>query len=164
MPPYQHWYVGTYRQKRNRFYTVKNRKSKIDNNWKGTRNAVGLPVLQAVLPPCKSGAIIPVYKGKAGTTSADSQARSIEPIYNGQIADTPHGYLRRKYHSLLGNFLSRNTPYRWKFPNKARGKPLCTPRRYEESLFHKPKKKGRIYEICSFTQGKGARQLYENAP
>ena len=29
-PTYQHWYVGTYRQERNRFYTVKNRKSKID--------------------------------------------------------------------------------------------------------------------------------------
>lgn len=49
MPTYQHWCVGTYRQKRNRFYTVKNRKSKIGNNGKGTRNAVGLPVLQAVL-------------------------------------------------------------------------------------------------------------------
>ena len=48
-PTYQHWYAGTYRQKRNRFYTVKNRKSKIGNNGKGTRNAVGLPVLQAVL-------------------------------------------------------------------------------------------------------------------
>ena len=49
-PTYQHWYVGTYRQERNRFYTVKNRKSKIGNNGKGTRNSVGLPVLQAVLP------------------------------------------------------------------------------------------------------------------
>ena len=49
-PTYQHWYVGTYRQERNRFYTVKNRKSKIGNNGKGTRNAVGLPALQEVLP------------------------------------------------------------------------------------------------------------------
>ena len=49
-PTYQHWYAGTYRQKRNRFHTVKNRKSKIGNNGKGTRNAVGLPVLQEVLP------------------------------------------------------------------------------------------------------------------
>lgn len=49
MPTYQHWCVGTYRQKRNRFYTVKNRKSKIGNNGKGIRNAVGLPALQAVL-------------------------------------------------------------------------------------------------------------------
>ena len=49
-PTYQHWYAGTYRQERNRFHTVKNRKSKIGNNGKGTRNAVGLPVLQEVLP------------------------------------------------------------------------------------------------------------------
>ena len=49
-PTYQHWYVGTYRQERNRFYTVKNRKSKIGNNGKGTRNAVSLPALQEVLP------------------------------------------------------------------------------------------------------------------
>ena len=49
-PTYQHWYAGTYRQKRNRFHTVKNRESKIGNNGKGTRNSVGLPVLQAVLP------------------------------------------------------------------------------------------------------------------
>ena len=171
-PTYQHWYAGTYRQKRNRFHTVKNRESKIGNNGKGTRNSVGLPVLQAVLSlqergnhsrlqrQSKHGALCrlkgqalrrfpinlplaslraylsgkpctrpPHAKEPLKTETTDppptdrkgknkvglrTSKRQGQPPPKGKRADGRHaaGYLRRKYRSLLGNFPSRNTPYR----------------------------------------------------
>ena len=87
-------------------------------------------------------------------------------------ADGRHaaGYLRGKYRSLLGNFPSRiasnaeNSPIRQGESPSAHpiGDGICRPRRYKKSLFHKPKKKGRIYGFRGFTHGKGARQRQRN--
>lgn len=52
------------------------------------------------------------YSRQSGYGRRRQSPRSVEARRYGQTADTPHGYLRRKYHSLLGNFQSRNTSYR----------------------------------------------------